>query len=193
MSGGAPQWEKCPTRFDAAEARQFHIESEAHPTPSSPRICRGKSYAYTSKHYAYTCKHVGWILEVLIGMNRRGPDPRITWIVDFMQRRLSEPLSAAHLAELVNLSRSQFAALFVAQTGMAPMRFLQRLRLRRARVLLERTFLSVKEIMALAGYNDPSHFTRDFRREYGTPPSEMRDSSLATPLSQGDSTSVDSP
>jgi transcriptional regulator GlxA family with amidase domain len=102
------------------------------------------------------------------------PDARITWIVDYMHRRIAEPMSMDRLAELVNLSPSRFRALFAAQTGTAPVRYLQRLRLRRARMLLERTFLNVKEVMALVGYNDPSHFARDFKREHGAPPSEIR-------------------
>jgi transcriptional regulator GlxA family with amidase domain len=107
-------------------------------------------------------------------MNCRPPDPRITWIVDYMQRHMADPLSVEGLARLINLSRSRFTSLFTAQTGAAPMRYLQRIRLRRARLLVERTFLSVKETMVLVGYNDPSHFARDFRREYGVAPSELQ-------------------
>ena len=103
-----------------------------------------------------------------------GPDQRITLIVNRLQRHMAEPMSVAALAQMINLSESRFRALFTAQTGVAPGQYLQRLRLRRARLLLERTFLSVKEIMALVGYNDPSHFARDFRREHGAAPSEVR-------------------
>ncbi|HEX4566500.1 MAG TPA: AraC family transcriptional regulator [Vicinamibacterales bacterium] len=115
-------------------------------------------------------------------MTPQGPDPRITAIVDFMHKRMSEPLTIGALAERVNLSRSRFTALFVAQTGVAPMRYLQRARLRRARLLVERSFLSVKEIMALVGYNDPSHFARDFRREHGMAPTVLRTKDLTTSL-----------
>jgi transcriptional regulator GlxA family with amidase domain len=99
-----------------------------------------------------------------------------------MHRRMAEPLSIEALAAGVNLSSSRFRQLFAAQVGMAPQTYLQRLRLRRARLLLERTFLSVKEVMGLVGYNDPSHFSRDFRRAYGVPPSALRGSGPATPL-----------
>jgi len=115
-------------------------------------------------------------------MSQRAPDPRITWIVDFMHRHMSEPLTIGTLAERVNLSRSRFTALFVAQTGAAPMRYLQRARLRRARLLVERSFLTVKEIMVLVGYNDPSHFARDFRREHGVAPSVLRTDDLTSSL-----------
>ena len=103
-----------------------------------------------------------------------GLDPRVTWTVDYIRRHLAEPLTIRVLAGQANLSPSRFRALFVVQTGVAPMRYLQRARLRRARILLERTFLSVKDVMALVGYSDPSHFARDFRREHGAPPGEIR-------------------
>jgi len=122
-------------------------------------------------------------------MSAGTPDPRITATVKYLQDRLAEPVTVIGLAKMVNLSESRFRALFVAQTGMAPGQYLQRLRLRRARLLLERTFLSVKEVMALAGYNDPSHFSRDFRREYGAAPSEVR--AIGAP--EAGSPSVDPP
>lgn len=126
-------------------------------------------------------------------MNPVSPDPRITWAVEFMRQRLSEPLTVRALAEKVNLSRSRFTSLFTAQTGLSPLRYLQRLRLRRARLLIERSFLSVKEIMALVGYNDPSHFSRDFRREHGKAPSDLRGIDIATPLTRAASPSEDPP
>ena len=43
-----------------------------------------------------------------------------------------------------------------------------------AKELLETTFLSVKEIVALAGFNDESHFVRNFKKLYGVTPSEHR-------------------
>lgn len=126
-------------------------------------------------------------------MNRASPDPRITWAVEFMGERMAEPLTIEVLAARVNLSRSRFSSLFTAQTGLSPMRYLQRMRLRRARLLVERSFLTVKEIMALVGYNDPSHFSRDFRREHGKAPSDLRGSDMATPLTSPANPSDDPP
>ncbi|MEO6236537.1 MAG: AraC family transcriptional regulator [Vicinamibacterales bacterium] len=113
---------------------------------------------------------------------KTGVDARVTWAVAEMHRRMAEPLTIESLAAAVNLSGSRFRQLFLAQTGSPPQPYLQRLRLRRARLLIERTFLSVKEVMALVGYNDPSHFSRDFRRCHGVPPSALRGRDPATPL-----------
>jgi AraC family transcriptional regulator of arabinose operon len=43
-----------------------------------------------------------------------------------------------------------------------------------AKELLETTFLSIKEIVALVGFNDESHFVRNFKKLYGVTPSEHR-------------------
>lgn len=109
-------------------------------------------------------------------------DWRITWAMEQLQRSLGERLSVPELAARVNLSPSRFRDLFSAQAGVGPAQYLQQLRLRRARTLIERTFLTVKEVMVLVGYKDPSHFSRDFRHFHGVPPSSLRGRGIATPL-----------
>jgi AraC-like DNA-binding protein len=93
----------------------------------------------------------------------------------------------------VNLSPSRFRELFRAQTGMGPEEYLQRLRLRRARLLIERTFLTVEEVMGLVGYNDPNHFSREFRREHVVAPSTLRGRGIVTNLPSSPASSVESP
>ena len=101
-------------------------------------------------------------------------DRRIVWAVSEMQRRMSENVTITELARRVNLSRSRFAYLFREQTGLSPARYLRDVRLGRARLLLETTFLSIKEVMAAVGFNDPSHFSRDFQHAFGASPREWR-------------------
>jgi AraC family transcriptional regulator of arabinose operon len=121
------------------------------------------------------------------------PDPRITWAVEHLHQRLHEPVAIAALAARVNLSPSRFRHLFTLQTGVGPAVYLRRVRLRRARLLIERTFLSVKEVMVLVGYNDPSHFSRDFRRFHGVSPSALRGRGIVTPLPRAPGSSVNPP
>ena len=110
-----------------------------------------------------------------------------------MHSHLAEPLAIPQLAALVNLSPSRFRHLFRIQIGLGPSEYLQRLRLRRAQVLLERTFLTVKEVMALVGYNDPSHFTRDFRRLHGVAPSALRCGDVTASLPRAPGSSLETP
>jgi AraC-like DNA-binding protein len=100
-------------------------------------------------------------------------DPRIAHALEQMHAaRCAAPI--ADIARGVNLSTSRFTHLFHEEVGAPPARYLLALRMTRARLLLERTFLSIKEVMAQVGCNDASHFSRDFRRFFGASPSEWR-------------------
>lgn len=94
------------------------------------------------------------------------------------QRLISEdlrrPLILEEVARAVNLSTPRLRYLFKAETGTTPARHLKSLRMRKARELLEKTFLNVKQIMFEVGVNDMSHFARDFRELYGHTPAEYR-------------------
>lgn len=101
-------------------------------------------------------------------------DPRIAHVIRHLETTIEASPSVPELAALIGLSPSRFAHLFRDQTGTPPGRYLHRLRMQRARVLLERTFLSVREVMRQVGFRDPSHFARDFRRYHGVAPSVLR-------------------
>ena len=106
-------------------------------------------------------------------------DARVTRVIDMMERTIESERSVAALAADVNLSTSRLTELFRREVGTTPARFLRALRMERARQLLERTFLTVKEVMAVVGCNDPSHFTRDFSRHHGLAPTRLRQRSWA--------------
>jgi len=78
------------------------------------------------------------------------------------------------LAQAVNLSPWYFSRLFMQEMQESPHQFSRQLRLEQARVLLEQSFLRVKEIMAAVGINDKSHFAKEFKRAYGLSPIQYR-------------------
>jgi len=80
------------------------------------------------------------------------------------------------MAEIVNLSPSRLRYLFKKETGVAPGHYLRTFRLEQAKELLEKTFLSVKEITRRVGVNDQSHFIREFKKAYGLTPAQYRTS-----------------
>jgi AraC family transcriptional regulator of arabinose operon len=108
--------------------------------------------------------------------SRRPIDDRIARTISRMGELLDGAPRVPDLAASVQLSPSRFAHLFRAETGVPPARYLHSLRMERARVLLERTSLSVREVMRCVGFRDPSHFARDFRQFHGSAPSEVRQS-----------------
>jgi AraC-like DNA-binding protein len=101
-------------------------------------------------------------------------DWRVKRGIDVMRCDYHLPLTVAELGRDVNLSSSRFTHLFRMEVGCSPVRYLRDLRLDTARTLAEETPLSVKEIMVRVGYNDPSHFARDFKRRHGASPRTFR-------------------
>lgn len=101
-------------------------------------------------------------------------DYRIIEVIEFIESNLQNELELSDIAELVGLSPSRVRHIFTAAVGLSPMRYMRLRRLQKAKVLLEETLFSVKEIMVKVGLNDASHFVRDFRNEYGLTPKRYR-------------------
>ena len=99
---------------------------------------------------------------------------RIQKVVDYIHANLDKRITADDLARAARLSRSRLCYLFKAETGVAPMQYLKRCRIEKARDLLESTPLSVKEIRSSVGLSDRSHFTRGFKETFGVTPFEYR-------------------
>jgi transcriptional regulator GlxA family with amidase domain len=101
-------------------------------------------------------------------------DIRISHVVARIQARFAEPCAVDELARAVNMSPSYLTRLFREQTGRSPACFVREVRLRRACELVQTTFLTIKEVMAAVGWNDPSHFSRAFKRRFGVSPLGLR-------------------
>jgi transcriptional regulator GlxA family with amidase domain len=107
-------------------------------------------------------------------MTFKSEDERVTHAVRLIDQHQKTPLSVPDLARAVNVSPSYLTRLFRQQTGRPPAKFARDTRLERAHALLRTSFLTVKEVMAEVGWNDPSHFCRDFKREFGLSPTAVR-------------------
>jgi len=94
--------------------------------------------------------------------------------IAYMTQHLNRPLQVSTLAALVNISPSHYFALFKRHTGRAPMDYFTRLRMEKARCLLDTTKSSVKEVAAALGYDDPFYFSRVFKSVNHLAPSNYR-------------------
>jgi AraC-like DNA-binding protein len=94
--------------------------------------------------------------------------------LSYIAEHYAEELSVGELARMENLSPSRYHALFKAQMGLAPVRYILRLRMASAKDLLTATDLSVKEIGVACGYRDAHFFSKAFKKETGTSPSDFR-------------------
>jgi AraC family transcriptional regulator, arabinose operon regulatory protein len=101
-------------------------------------------------------------------------DRRVVSVSILMKSRLRSQVKLADLALAANISPSRLCHLFRAEGQTSPSKHLKLLRLKAASKLLENSFLSIKEIMTTVGIKDKSHFTKDFKKNFGLPPREYR-------------------
>jgi len=95
-------------------------------------------------------------------------------VIDFLQSDISRNPSLATLAGLVELSPAHFCRTFTAATGVAPHRYLIRLRLEAAAQQLTHTADPVAAIALRVGYEDPGYFSRIFKQHNGLTPMQYR-------------------
>lgn len=102
----------------------------------------------------------------------RGPLP-LDSSIEYLHRNYSRDLSIADLARRFGCSERHFTRVFRQHTGVAPLRYLRRLRIENARKLMSYTQYSIAEVAGLVGYADPAYFSRVFRQETGVAPTHQ--------------------
>jgi transcriptional regulator GlxA family with amidase domain len=83
-------------------------------------------------------------------------------------------VTVAKLAGVCSMSRRTFERRFKKATGKSPLRYLQDVRLEKAKDLLEKGDYTFETITNEVGYGDPSTFRRMFQKSTGLPPGLYR-------------------
>ena len=100
-----------------------------------------------------------------------------------MESNIEEPLSLDEIAALVGVSRRQIERLFKRYVGEVPTKYYLDMRLRRARILLLQTAMSIMDIAVACGFQSPPHFSKCYRNLFGHTPSAERQLSRRNTLS----------
>ena len=91
-----------------------------------------------------------------------------------MQNNLNRPLYMEELAANLYVGYSWFRKVFKEQMGTTPAAYHQDLRLEKAKDLLSKTDLSVRQVSERLGFKTQNHFSALFKRKVGMPPSAWR-------------------
>lgn len=97
---------------------------------------------------------------------------RVRHVVRWMRDHFVESLRVEDLAQLSNMSPSSFHRAFHAVTSMSPIQYQKSIRLQEARLRLVASQGDIATIAYAVGYESPSQFSREYRREFGAPPSQ---------------------
>lgn len=103
----------------------------------------------------------------------------ITHALARIRAEFNQPLAIPDIARDCGMSVSSFHDHFKRATGLTPLQFQKHLRLREARRLLLSEDIDVANAGFRVGYNDASHFSRDYKKMFGTSPLRDLESLLA--------------
>jgi AraC-like DNA-binding protein len=90
--------------------------------------------------------------------------------VELLWKDFNQPLRIEELAQALGMSVSGFHHQFKAVTAMSPLQFQKRLRLQEARRLMLGEHLDAASAGVRVGYDDASHFSREYKSFFGLPP-----------------------
>lgn len=95
-------------------------------------------------------------------------------VMEWARKNLGQPLRLSALAAQAGMAERTFQRRFRAETGIAPMAWLQRERLFHAQAMLETTSASLAEIAHISGYDSLDTFRIAFKRALNTSPAAYR-------------------
>ncbi|WP_432901543.1 AraC family transcriptional regulator N-terminal domain-containing protein [Micromonospora matsumotoense] len=101
------------------------------------------------------------------------PDSSLSHIARAVQRirdHYAQPFRVEELARQAGMSVSAFHRNFQTVTAMSPIQFQKQIRLQQARLLLAADPADIAGISRRVGYQSPAQFSRDYRRQFGEPP-----------------------
>jgi AraC-like DNA-binding protein len=94
-------------------------------------------------------------------------------VVERIHANLSKPLSLLDLAASTGMSVRHFCRAFRTATGCAPHEFIVKIRVQRARELLQRGDRSLIEVAESVGFSSQAHMATTFRKLLGVTPSHF--------------------
>ncbi len=95
---------------------------------------------------------------------------RISKAIGHLREKFDQPLKMDDLAHELGMSVSGFHHHFKSVTAMSPLQFQKQIRLQEARRLMLGEDLDAASAGFRVGYEDPSYFSREYKKLFGAPP-----------------------
>ncbi len=146
------------------------------------KIFRSKSLGYMERSFSFLYELFYYLQKenarsYLSSDKKQKLIPAISYIGD---NYLSGNINIEKLSEMCGMSSVYFRRLFGEIYGVSPIKYINGLKLSRAKELLLSEMYSVSEISSLSGFSDECYFCKLFKKETGTTPSEYTSVNLSS-------------
>jgi len=95
--------------------------------------------------------------------------------VDYMAGNISRPVTVEDIARSTGVSVRHCTRLFQKHFRLSPVRFFTNQKMTIAEQMLTNTSMPVKQVAAAVGYEDPYHFSLNFKKHFGRSPKHFRE------------------
>lgn len=99
--------------------------------------------------------------------------PQIQALCEYMEEHFAESITLDDLLSMTDFGKSYLLRCFTRQVGVSPYRYLQTVRLSKAKKFLEQGIPPI-EAADMAGFSDQSHFTNFFKEFIGLTPKQYQ-------------------
>lgn len=98
----------------------------------------------------------------------------LKYILDWIDAHLSETLTLEVLAKQVHLSEYHFAHMFKHSMAISPHQYVLQKRLNKAQYLIQHSSQNLLDIALQCGFSSATHFSQQFKKQFGYAPSSIR-------------------
>ena len=107
-------------------------------------------------------------------MNEQLLNVHIENAIQYIEKNYQNPVSLSEISEHLHLNMCYFCSLFKTHVGMNFNQYLNDVRIKHAKQLIEKGEQSMIDIALEVGYNNPNHFSSTFRKVTGMSPSDYK-------------------
>ena len=117
--------------------------------------------------------YVHEVFDRCASLNSSAGQKQAALALEYIRSHYAETeLGLNDICSYLNISTSYFSTIFKEATGGTFLEFLSRIRMERAKELLEKTTLKNYEIAEMVGFSDPHYFGISFKKMTGKTPTE---------------------
>lgn len=110
----------------------------------------------------------------ILNLQRNHANKAIIKVQDYIEQHTDQVLTVDKLASIANLTLRTFMRNFKKSTGDTPNAYIQKVRVEKAKKLLESGDMSIEQISFEVGYSDFASFRKIFKKSVGQTPSLYR-------------------
>lgn len=102
-----------------------------------------------------------------------GSNPAMTKAIHFIRENFKKDISIKQVADEAQISERYLRKIFAEHLNLAPIEYLNQIRINHAIELLRISELSIKEVCYESGFQSPQYFSRIFKKQVGVTPRKI--------------------